>query len=103
MRAGLSLLVIAIVAIFAYSRIASTARPPFTEQFSPAAGISCMAEGKGRVVTVRGVDSRTSPHASETFTKHGNKITHQVELRPVAHEYCMSMITRYIGRDLDGV
>lgn len=60
-----------------------------------------MTEGKGRVVTVRGVDSRTSLHASETYTKDGNKITHQVALRPVAHEYCMDMINRYIARNPD--
>lgn len=101
MRAALSLLVIAVVAIFAYSRLTSTIRPPFAEQFSPAAGVSCLAEGKGRVVTVRGVDSRTSPHASETYTKDGKKITHEVALRPVAHEYCMSMISKYIARNPD--
>ena len=103
MRAGLSLLVIAIVAIFAYSRLASTARPPFAEQFSPAAGISCMTEGKHGVVTVRAVDSRTSPPASETYTKDGKKITHQVVLRPVAHEYCMDMVTRFIARNPDAL
>lgn len=101
MRAGLSLLIIAIAAIFAYSRLSSTTQTAFAEQYSPAAGITCMAEGKNRVVTVRGVDSRTSPPASETYTKNGQKVTHQVTLRPVAHEYCMDMIARHIARNPD--
>jgi hypothetical protein len=102
MKTVLSLVAIAVVAlVLASSRHGENTPSTFATQFSPAEGISCLTESKNGVVTVRGVDSRTSPPASETYTRDGNKITHKVVLHAVAHEYCMDMVTRHIAPEPD--